>query len=130
MIRMISGTFGLLVDGIVVAKTKASEPFEASEEQEARLVKLGMAEYVNAPVPAEDAPEELPELPEDVVGIPEYNVDMKADELREIAAMMGLEFPANTKKQSMVDAMDKFLEENMVEPDEDAPVFDAAEAVQ
>ena len=130
MIRMISGTFGLLVDGIVVAKTKASEPFEASAEQEARLVKLGMAEYVNAPAPAEDAPEELPELPEDVVGIPEYNVDMKADELREIAAMMGLEFPANTKKQAMVDAMDKFLEENMVEPDEDAPVFDAAEAVQ
>ena len=130
MIRMISGTFGLLVDGIVVAKTKASEPFEASTEQEARLVKLGMAEYVNAPAPVEDAPEELPELPEGVVGIPEYNVDMKADELREIAAMMGLEFPANTKKQAMVDAMDKFLEENMVEPDEDAPVFDAAEAVQ
>lgn len=118
MIKMISGTFGLLVDGIVVAKTKASEPFEASAEQEARLVKLGMAEYVNAQPTQVASVEEVAEAPEKSLE------DMSAKELRVLGAEYGLEFPGNAKKVDMIAQIKEAIE------DEDAPVFDAAEAVQ
>lgn len=141
MIKMVAGVFGLPIgNGIVERKTKDSEPFNASAEQEARLVKLGLARYVDAPVPAEpigfdETPDEdakLPELPDGVVGIPEYSVDMKAAELREIGALCGLTFKVGMTKAEMVAALDKHIEENTVvdeTPDEDAPTFDAAEAV-
>lgn len=125
MIKIISGVYGYMPDpkaGTVYPKTSKDAPFVLTPEQEARLVGLGVAEYV-------EAVEELPELPEGVVGISEYNVEMKASELREIGAMMGLEFPANAKKQDMVKAMDEFLAENM-EDGEELPEIDPAEAVE
>ena len=142
MIKMVAGVFGLPVgNGIVERKTKDSEPFTASAEQEARLVKLGLARYVDAPAEAaepigfDETPDEgaeLPELPDGVVGIPEYSVDMKAAELREIGALCGLTFKVGMSKADMVAALDKHIEENTVDdetPDDDAPTFDAAEAV-
>ena len=145
MIKMIRGVFGLPVDGIVKAMDKNSGPFIAGAEQEERLINLGLAERVgDVPdlPPAEDetvdtdAPigfDEMPPLPEDVDGIPEYSVEMKATELREIGAMCGLTFKVGMSKADMVAALDKHIAENTVEEDEDgepAPVFDAAEAVQ
>ena len=140
MIKMIRGVFGLPVNGIVVPKDKNSEPFNASEEQEARLVKRGFAVYVDSVEGADDsAPidfDELPELPEGVTAIPEYNEDMKQSELREIGAMCGLTFKVGMTKKEMVAALDAHIEANMVdgedfdEDDEEAPEFDASEAVQ
>jgi hypothetical protein len=57
---------------------------------------------------------------------------MKAAELREIGALCGLTFKVGMTKAEMVAALDKHIEENTVvdeTPDEDAPTFDAAEAV-
>ena len=55
MIKMVAGVFGLPIgNGIVERKTKDSEPFEASAEQEARLVKLGLARYVGNTTPVVD----------------------------------------------------------------------------
>lgn len=106
MIRIIKGTYGHMdKNGIVRPKTANDAPFELTPAQEERLVLLGVAEYV-------DAPEELPELPEGVEGIPEYHTGMKADELRDIAKTMGLTFKVGTTKQEMVDAMDAFLADN------------------
>lgn len=132
MIKMIAGVFGLEVNGIVKAMDKTSDPFNASKEQEARLVKLGLAVYVDAPTDA---------LPDGVTGIPAYSVEMSANELREIGKLCGLTFKVGTSKAEMVAALDAHIAENTVEgvevdedgeiaTEEDAPTFDAAEAVQ
>ena len=141
MIKMIRGVFGLPVNGIVKAMDKNSGAFEAGAEQEARLVRLGLAVKVEdgepAPVETVDTTDpigmdEMPPLPEGVIGIPEYSVDMKATELREIGAMCGLTFKVGMSKAEMVAALDKHIAENTVEDEdgEPAPVFDASEAVQ
>lgn len=137
MIKMISGTFGYW-DGVkVVPKTNKDAPFSAGAECEARLVRLGIAEYVGG---ASKPAEELPELPDGVEAIPEYDVNMKADELRKIAKLMGLTFAVGTTKAEMVAQMDAFLDEHMEDAEDDvdmppediddAPAFDATEAVQ
>ena len=144
MIKMIAGTFGLPVDGVVKAMDKNSKPFNAAPEQEARLVKMGLAVYVGEP--------ELPELPDGVVGIPEYSIDSTANELREIGKLCGLTFKVGMTKAQMVEALDAHIAAHTVdgvnldaegapegddtpeEPEEgteeDAPTFDASEAVQ
>ena len=43
MIKIISGTYGHLVDGRVRPKTAASEPFSLTPGEEARLVERGIA---------------------------------------------------------------------------------------
>ena len=143
MIRMLRGVFGLPVDGIVKAMDKNSGAFDAGAEQEERLVRLGLAVKVedggNIAYPVETVDttdpigmDEMPPLPEGVTGIPEYSVEMKATELREIGKMCGLTFKVGMSKADMVDALDKHIAENTVEDEdgEPAPVFDAAEAVQ
>lgn len=131
MIQIIKGTYGYQdKNGIVKPKTAADEPFELSEAQEARLVERGVAVYVNAGSTA---------LPGGVVGV-SWDVTMKADKLRAIAKEMGLTFPVGTSKAAMVEAMDKHMadiaeagetagEDYSVDGDEDAPTFDATEAV-
>ena len=109
---------------------RAGDPaIEVDEATARRLVEeKGVAEYVTPPS-AE------PELPEGVVGVPVYSVDMRADELREIGELCGLTFKKGMSKAEMVAALDKHIEENTVDgfdmdDAEDAPAFDAAEAVQ
>lgn len=148
MIKMKAGTFGLPVNGVVKPMTKDSDPFEAGVEQEARLVKLGLAVYVDGGTTA---------LPDGVIGIPEYSIDSSVNELREIGKLCGLTFKVGMTKAQMVEALDAHIAANTVdgddldtedgtdedapegedttkEPeegtDEDAPTFDASEAVQ
>ena len=132
MIKIIQGVYGHMIDGRVYPKDSTSEPFELTEDQEARLVKLGVAVYVdNKP-------------PENVTGIPEYSVDMKADELRAIGKELGLTFKVGTTKAEMVEQMDAFLagqdggedinapsgDDEEIEDGEQPPEFDATEAVE
>lgn len=141
MIQIIRGVYGHYIDGHVVPKDKNSEPFALTPEQEKRLVRIGVAEYVELVEAVKpNIAEELPDLPDGVDAIPEYNASMKADELRKIAKLMGLTFPVGTTKAEMVAQMDAFLDEHMDESEDDAdmppediedvPTFDAAEAVQ
>ena len=47
MIKIVHGVYGYVdKNGIVRPKTETDEPFELSAEQEARLVRLGIAQYV------------------------------------------------------------------------------------
>lgn len=148
MIQIIRGVYGHYVTDQegktrVVARDKHSDPFELTPEQEARLVRVGAAEYVvDKTVEAKpaDTADDLPNLQDGVEAIPEYNAGMKADELRKIAKLMGLTFAVGTTKVEMVAQMDAFLDEHMEDSEddadmppeeiEDAPMFDAAEAVQ
>lgn len=132
MIKMIRGVFGLPVNGIVVPKDKYSEPFNASEEQEARLVKRGFAVYVGADDSAPNGSDETPPQGDEV------NLDeMKANELRAYGKGIGLTFRVGVTKTDMIAAIREALaegaddsEDEEFEDDEEAPEFDASEAVQ
>lgn len=50
MIKMIKGTYGRVVDGVVEAMTPRSGPFKLSEKREAELVAAGVAVKVEEPV--------------------------------------------------------------------------------
>lgn len=153
MIQIICGVYGGK-DGV---KRPGDKPFTLSPAEEARLVARKVAVYVNAPTidpEDEDIPDDAPigfdetppedfdmdDLPDGVIAIPEYSVDMKATELREIGKLCGLTFKVGMSKEEMVAALDKHIEENMVDDEEfvdadtidpeDAPIFDAAEAVE
>lgn len=133
MIKIIKGTYGYIdKNGIVQPKTSKDEPFTLSKEEEERLVKRGVAKYVEAAEKHVEG-DELKELLDSVPGldvVPEYNVDMKAAELREIAKGMGLTFPIGTKKAEMVAEMDAVIEENMADDDMELPEFDPTEALE
>lgn len=124
MIRIVRGVYGYLdKDGIVRPKTEADAPFALPAEQEARLVRLGVAEYVDG---AKEAPSDFAE-PADEVPLSEYTVK----ELRELGKEYGLTFKVGASKADMVKAIEQ-AEADLVDAEDGelAPVFDASEAVQ
>ena len=117
MIKITAGVYGHYVGGKVIAKDATSAPFELTAEQEARLVGLGIAQYVDAPaIPAEIGEEEEKPLEE-----------MTAKELAELGAEYGLEFKKGTKKADMIAAIKEA--ETPIEDGLAAPDLDPAAAV-
>lgn len=92
MIKMIKGTYGLVVDGGVEAMTKHSAPFKLSEKREAELVAAGVAVKVEEPAQASPY------------------ADMKMADLRKAAAALGVDASA-AKKRSEIIAMLEAAEE-------------------
>ena len=86
MIRMIKGTYGKVVNGVVEAMTKRSAPFSLPEAR-AELVTAGVAERVE-PEPERD-----------------YN-RMKMAELRKAAAAMGVNAGAAKTKKEVIDMLE------------------------
>ena len=120
-------------------------PFSVAPEREAELVKKGIARYVEQPKRVDDEPglsdheddgtpigfDETPPEDFDEAEAVEEIVDLKsltAKELREIGKEYGLTFKANDKKDTMIEAIVAAQAE--LADGEDAPVFDAAEAVE
>ena len=129
MIQIIRGVYGHYITDAKTGKTRVvardchSDPIELTPEQEARLVSQGVARYVAeannvaAPIGFDDAPEEAEKPME----------DMTAKELRELGKEYGLTFKAVMTKAEMVEALrGEWPQEAEAE---DAPTFDAAEAV-
>ncbi len=87
MIRMIKGTYGKVVNGVVEAMTKRSAPFSLPEAREDELVTAGVAERVE-PEPERD-----------------YN-RMKMAELRKAAAAMGVNAGAAKTKKEVIDMLE------------------------
>lgn len=137
-IRIISGAYGLEIDGFIKAKTKNDLPFAVDCKEADRLIALGVAEIAektaDAPVRAEVAPKP-DNFPTDDTGgakseqdgdsesdtddelgeyadIPEYNPDMNVNELRAIAKNVGISFKVGTTKEEMVEELDKYFGEN------------------
>ena len=113
MIQIIAGTFGYYNGRKVVPITNADGPQKFDPELEARLVKKGVAKYVDeqpvAPAPAsepEREPEGAPEAGE-APAAPEYDEDMKLDELKEVAAAYGVDASAMRKKADVIAAIEK-----------------------
>lgn len=140
MIKMIRGVFGLPVGGIVKAMDKNSDPFEAGAEQEARLIRLGLAVRVDATEPtiAEDdsevvdteAPIGFDETPPEDFADEKPIDELTAKELRELGKEYGLSFKVGMTKAEMIAAIKAALPQPADdEGDEPAPAFDATEAV-
>ena len=144
MIKIVRGVYGFLdADGIVRPKTEADEPFELTPEQEARLVNLGVAQYVGNVKDEQEQEEIAPEETEgeqDPIGFDEAPADERpmsdysAKKLREIGKDYGLTFKVGTTKADMVKAIEAAEAALNIdaedEESEPAPVFDASEAVQ
>lgn len=150
MIKIVQGVYGFLDNnGIVRPKTEADEPFELTPEQEARLVKLGVAQYVET-VNDEQEPEDTDtedtegvetEDEQEPIGFDETPPedfeeekllkDMNVKELRALGKEYGLTFKVGMTKDEMVEAISTAQAEIAEDEDsEPAPVFDASEAVQ
>ena len=149
MIEMIAGVFGLPIKDKsgktlrIKGMGPGDGPFSVSPEREAELVKKGIARYVedstadpdDTDIP-NDAPTGFDETPpedgaDDEAEIVEEIVDLKslsAKELREMGKEYGLNFKANDKKETMINAIAAAQME--LAGSEDAPTFDPAGAVE
>lgn len=131
MIKIIQGVYGFWNGHMVVPKTVNDEPFTETPEQEERLVKLGVAGYVNIPpsIVAETATvEEVDELPVNLE-------DMTVKELKVFAEPYGVKYKVGTGKDDFIEAIKKAMNKEQtaeieeIEDDEEPPTFDPTEAV-
>lgn len=142
MIQIIAGTFGYYNGRKVVPITNQDGPKQFDPELEARLVKEGVAKYVEDPestdsagVPAPQDPEDPADAaagdPEDPADSAEYSEDMKLDELKEIAASYGVDTSAMRKKADVIAAIEAAKAEQPDDgaDDEEPPQFGAADPV-
>ena len=160
MIQMKAGVYGLPVmqpNGKIriVGKGPNDGPFSVDPEREAELVKKGIARYVEqhqeegkqhdpdheqnqeendgTPIGFDEMPpEDFVEDAEDEADVVEEIIDLETltvNELRELGKEYGLTFKANTKKADMIEAITE-AQAQIAEDGEDAPTFDAAEAVE
>lgn len=136
MIKIIKGTYGYVdKQGYVRPKTEKDGPLSLTPEQEARLVGLGVAVYVDAP--AQAAPEK-DEAGEDIDRAQGEKLleEMSAKELRALAKeQYGLTLKVGMTKADMIAAIQaEWPQETEDEAGEDdgdeLPEFDPAEAVE
>lgn len=144
MIKIVRGVYGHYVTDPksgktrVVARDSRSEPFELTPEQEARLVSQGVARYVDKAETGEE-PIGFDELPPDVGAI-ENAAHLDAEQLeamtnaklKELAEDMGIDTKKLTTKSKLIEAITDaaVIPGESEDGGEDAPTFDAAEAVQ
>lgn len=144
MIKIVKGVYGYVdKHGFVRPKDCNSEPFVTSPEQEARLVKLGVAEYVDEPEKAEPVNEpaqvQSPQNDEAVARLdPEQLKELTNAELKAMAEDMGIDTAKLKTKAQLIEAITAVdvvpssdEDSEGVEDDGEAPpAFDAAEAVE
>ena len=150
MIQIIKGTFGYYNGRKVIPITEADGPQKFDDELEARLVKEGVAKYIGeqgetaeqtAPEPGETAEQPAP-APGDNADepastntaadeAPEYDEDMKLDELKEVAARYGVDASAMRKKADVIAAIEaaKAEQPDNGTDDEEPPQIGAADPV-
>lgn len=142
MIQITAGTFGYYNGRKVIPITNADGPQKFDPELEARLVKQGVAKYVDeqpeSPAPAvksEQEPETVPETG-DAPAAPEYNEGMKLDELKEVAAAYGVDASAMRKKADVIAAIeeakasaDEAADDDQTGDNEEPPQIGAADPV-
>lgn len=144
MIKIIQGVYGYVdKHGFVRPKDCNSEPFVTSPEQEERLVRLDVAEYVGEPakVPAvgESAQVQIPKNDEAVAHLdPDQLKELTNAELKKMAEEMSIDTAKLKTKAQLIEAITAV--DVAPGPDEDGegveddgeapPAFDAAEAVE
>ena len=131
MIQIIKGTFGYYNGRKVIPITEADGPQKFDAELEARLVKNGVAKYIGEQDETVERP--APDLGGDTnTEAPEYDEDMKLDELKEVAARYGVDASAMRKKADVVAAIEVAKAGQTDDDgtdDEEPPQFGAADPV-
>jgi len=137
VIKIINGVYGMKVGNRVVPVTEKDGPIELAPEKEARLVRKGVAVYVD--LPADDASPLIPEETEDKLPddnaetgkeLPEYNEDMTREQLNKIALEYGIEEPQKARnKAELISWLDEIVDGELDGDEDMPPVFDAADAV-
>lgn len=146
MIKMICGVYGG-VDGM---KRPEDGAFSLPPDEEARLVRRGVAVYTNelAPgpgwMPVDPETESIDNIPDctgDPIGFDEMPPDemetveevdlttLSAKELRDLGAEYGLTFKGNASRAYMIEQIMAAQEEMDTEETGESPEFDPAEAV-
>lgn len=115
MIEIIAGTFGYYDGRKVIPITNADGPQTFDPELEARLVQKGIARYVD---PAVEPSENMPE----------YNEDMKLEELKEIAKGYGVDASNMRRKSDIIEAIEAAQADTSDDLDE-PPQIDVEEPV-
>lgn len=113
-IKITAGVFGWNHGTYELVKAGAP-PIEVDDALAQRLVDKGVAEYVTAAAVVEE--------PE---SIPEYSTRNTVKELQAIGEQFGITFEEGMTKAQMVEILNQYT----AGEDEDAPTFDATEAVQ
>ncbi len=133
MIKIIKGTYGYFNGRKVIPVTEADGPQSFSAEIEARLVKKGVAVYVdkepqNNPGQATgEQPADAAQVLENDDELPAYDESMKLSELKEIAAAYGVDASKARSKAEVIAMIESAQGEDAVEDDgEEPPVFGAA----
>lgn len=136
MIQIIKGTFGYYNGRKVIPITEADGPQKFDDELEARLVKEGVAKYIGEPAeqPAPDHGDNADEPASTNTAAdeaPEYDEDMKLDELKEVAARYGVDASAMRKKADVIAAIEAAKAEQPDDgtDDEEPPQIGAADPV-
>lgn len=141
MIQIIKGTFGYYNGRKVIPITEADGPQKFDDELEARLVKEGVAKHIGelgetaeqpAPAPAPGDDDDEPASTNTAADeAPEYNEDMKLDELKEVAARYGVDASAMRKKADVIAAIEATKAEQPDDgtDDEEPPQIGAADPV-
>ena len=140
MIQIIKGTFGYYNGRKVIPITEADGPQKFDDELEARLVKEGVAKYIGEPGETAEQPAPAPgDDTDEPAGTntaadeaPEYNEDMKLDELKDIAAAYGVDASAMRKKADVIAAIEAAKASQTDDDgtdDEEPPQFGAADPV-
>lgn len=111
LIKITKGTYGHWDGKMVVAKTAKDEPFELDDEKAKRLVDLGVAIYAEEKM-EEDVEEQTLE-------------DMTVAQLKKLADDRGITYERTVRKAELI----AMIEEQIEETEDEAPAFDAAEAV-
>ena len=135
MIKIIAGTYGYVnkKTGAVEAKDKKAQPFSCDKDEEARLVALGVAEYVGG-VNQDEDPDQDPDGKGQDNGDahqgdqndqksdqePEKTLaDMTKKELTQIATDLGIELPKKATNQDIIEAIEKARAVHEGDQDED-----------
>lgn len=134
-IKIIRGTYGYRAkNGQIEPKTKKDAAFSLTEEQEARLVKKGIAVYVGREEgkTEEVAPEQHQDESSDVSGAPvpgdlgeEQLEEMSYNDLKHLAKEMGLS--ASGTKEELMERIAEAEASCSDEDGEEPPAFSAAE---
>ena len=112
MIKIIKGYYGYKNGNSIIPKSSKDAPFECDKAEEARLVKLGVAEYAKVEAKWEGGVAEGDAL---------YTPEMKLAELKEIAKAKGATDedlkPLNSKAK-VIELIEKLLAEAEAEANE------------
>lgn len=114
MIKIIKGSYGMRRGSIIEAIPAGSDPIVLSKDKEERLVRLGVAAYVDDEDDAVEQPGEGSAETQDdeiVDEFPEYNEDMKLSELKDIAEKYGIDASSMRSKKEVIEAIDAARDE-------------------